>query len=103
MAEPFIFMDITGSSQSYIPYTMLEMASVVLQFGPVPINLTLSSLHACLVSVSPSYRIRDSDDPDTPGISALVNLGTSFVVSYHGEECEVRLGRKITVRDASVS
>ncbi len=101
--DPFIFVDISGSKQSYVPYTMLERASVILQFGKVPLNLTLSSLHACLVSVSPSYRIRDSDSPDTPGLSALVALGTSFIVSYQGDECEVRLGRKITVRDASAS
>jgi hypothetical protein len=96
-----ILMDITGSRQSYVPYTMLERAPVMLQFGRVPLTLTLSSLHACLVSVSPSYRIMDSDSPDEPCISSLVALGTSFVVAYRGEECEVRLGRKITVRDAT--
>lgn len=99
--EPFILLDITGSRQSYVPYTMLERAPVVLQLGSIPINLNLYSLQACLVSVSPAYRIKDSDSPDTPAISSIVNLGTSFVVTYQGEECEVRLGRKITVRDAS--
>ncbi len=101
--QPFIRMDITGMKQCYVPYTMLERTSVVLQFGKVPLTLTLSTLSACMVSVSNMHRIKDSDSPTELGISALVDVGTSFLLSYRGMECEVRLGRKITVRDACTS
>lgn len=107
MGEQFIRMDnrldITGSACGYVPYTMLERSPVILQFGKVPLNITLSSLHACLVSVSPSFQIRDSEAPEEAVLSTTVNLGTSFLVSYNGKECEVRLGRRITVRDADKS
>ena len=101
-------IDVTSSRQSYIPYTMLQRGSVCLMFGKVPLNITMSSLNSCLVSVPPSFRIKDSDrdfdmisdEAENTTLSAFVGLGTSFVVSYHGSECEVRLGRKITITDA---
>ena len=88
-------INVTGSQQSYIPYTMLERGAVCLMFGRVPLNITLSSLQTCLVSVPPAFRIRDSDryfdrtldrtfdrtdQPDNITLSVLVGLGTSFVV-----------------------
>ena len=117
-----ILIDITGSTRSYVPYTMLERAPVCLVLGKVRLNIVLSSLKSCLISVPPSFRIRDSDNesnhdrsdnsnslisPDSTQelgqdcvLSVTVRLGTSFVVSYHGSECEVILGRKITITDA---
>ena len=83
-------------SKYYVPLSELEKAPVTLHFRKVPISLVMSSLHTCLVSVPPIYRIEDSDS-STPCISATVNLGTSFLVWYDGFECEVRVGRRITI------
>jgi hypothetical protein len=45
--------------------------------------------------------MKDSEFPKNSVISAQVNLGTSFIISYAGSDCEVRLGRRITVTDNS--
>ncbi len=99
-----ILIDVTGSPRSYVPYTMLERAPVCLVLGKVRLNIVLSSLKSCLISVPPSFRIRDSDNESNHDrsdvLSVTARLGTSFVVSYHGSECEVILGRKITITDA---
>jgi hypothetical protein len=97
MVEGFTVLEI--SRQAYVPYTMLQRGPVILQLGRITITLTLSSANCCLVSVPPSFYFTDSESPNTSMISTHVNLGTSFLVSYRGEECEVRLGRRITVRD----
>ncbi len=96
-------LDITGSACQYVPYTMLERSPVTLQLGKASVHLTLSSEHSCLVSVSPLFRIKDSDAPGETALSVFVKLGTSFLTTYNGDECEVRLGRRITVRDVDTS
>jgi hypothetical protein len=40
-----------------------------------------------------------ADAPGDPFISVQVKLGTSFILVYKGCECEVRLGRRITITD----
>ena len=107
MAEPypsFIHIEATGRPTAYVPYSMLQRSPVVLKLGSIPLYITLSSLNSCLISVPAAYRIRDSDSisehqSDAHVVSAQVGLGTSFLVTYRGEECEVRLGRRIMVRD----
>jgi hypothetical protein len=87
-----------GNFKFYVPLSELEKGPVTLHFRKVPISLVMTSLNTCLVSVPPMYRIEDSDAP-APCISATVNLGTSFLIWYEGVECEVRIGRRITVSD----
>ena len=103
MAEPypsFIHIEATGRPTAYVPYSMLQRSPVVLKLGSIPLYITLSSLNSCLISVPAAYRIRDSEhQSDAHVVSAQVGLGTSFLVTYRGEECEVRLGRRIMVRD----
>lgn len=97
-------LDITGRACQYVPYTMLERSPVTLRLGKAPIHITLSSSHACLVSVSPLFLIKDSENESESEtvLSVVVKLGTSFLLTYNGDECEVRLGRRIMVKDADV-
>jgi hypothetical protein len=91
-------MDITDREHCFLPLSTLEKSPVTLQFGAVPITVVLANHHACLISVPSHFIFTDSDAPGRH-ISTQVGLGTSFVVSYKGQECEVRLGRRITVLD----
>ena len=95
-------IDITGRAQCYVPYTTLAKSPVTLMFSKVPITLIMTHPHACLVSVPPRFVFTDSDAPGRH-ISAPASLGTSFLVSYKGSECEVRLGRRITVLDSDTN
>ena len=96
-----------GMHYVYIPYQELAAAPVTLRVGQVPVTIVLASSSVCNVSIPPRFVIVDSmstgkmGKTDKNSISATVNLGTSFVLSYSGNECEVRLGRKITVTDQS--
>jgi hypothetical protein len=83
-------------SPCYVPYSKLESSPMTLYFGKVPIHLVLASPSTCLVSVPSQFRISDSDMPGAH-MTVIANLGTSFIVSYKGDECEVRLGRRITI------
>ncbi len=95
-------LDITGREQCFVPLAVLERSPVTLQFGSVPITLVLATPHACLVSVPSQFIFTDSDSPGKH-ISTLVSLGTSFIVAYKGLECEVRLGRRITILDSDTA
>jgi hypothetical protein len=90
--------DITGLKLHFIPYSKLEASPITLRFGRVFIHLLLASSTTCLVAVPPMFRISDSDSPGSH-VSVLANLGSAFLVSYKGAECEVRLGRRITIFD----
>lgn len=90
--------DITGRSPCYVPYAVLEKSPITLRFGKVPVHLVLASPSTCLISVSVLYLISDSDFPGKH-MSVTANLGTSFLLSYMEEECELRLGRRIIVLD----
>jgi hypothetical protein len=92
--------DITGRSQCYVPYAVLEKSPITLRFGKVPIHLVQNSPSTCLISVSVLFLISDSDFPGKR-MSVTANLGTSFLLSYMGVECEVRLGRRITILDTN--
>ena len=72
----------------FIPYSMLRASAVTLQFGQVPVTFSLSDEHTCRLSVPPSYALP---------VDSSVRVGTALVLEYRGVECEVRLGRKITV------
>ena len=94
-----ITLDITCRACQYVPYTMLERSDVTLQLGGATLHLTLLSKRSCMVYVPPLFLIMDSYAPGEIGLSVCVKVGTSFAVMYNGNECEVRLGRRITVRD----
>jgi hypothetical protein len=108
----------------YIPYSELAVSPVTLRLGCVPVTLILTAVQSCTVSIPPTFCMVDSDSisgsiSDSTSdsisdsisesmryklraentISAQVNLGTSFIISYKGSEWEVRLGRIITVTD----
>ncbi len=86
----------------FVPYLRLALSPITLHLGKVPIHLVLTSPTTCLVSVPPRFSITDSACANGSGklISVTTNIGTSFLVTYNGLECEVRLGRRITVLDA---
>ena len=87
----------------YIPYSDLAASPVTLHVGRVPVTLVLTSDKCCTISIPPSFIMADSESSSQHNcaISAQANLGTSFILSYQGSECEVRLGRIITVTDQS--
>lgn len=90
--------DITGRNPCYVPYAVLEKSPITLGFGKVPVHFVMTSPTTCLVSVPALFHIKDSDVPGKH-MSVTANLGTSFLLSYKGVECEVRLGRRITILD----
>ena len=93
-------VDITGQTQYYIPFSSLESSPITLIFNSVPVTIVLLSSTSCLITVpSKRYFFVDSDSPNRQTVSACAALGTPFILAYHGEECEVRLGRRITVLD----
>ena len=98
MLKPF---DITDRESCYVPYAALEKSPITLEFGKVPVHLVLTSLSTCLVTVPTLFRITGSDFPGNH-MSATANMGTSFLISYKGVECEVRLGRRITILDTYI-
>ena len=51
-------------------------------------TFSLSDEHTCRLSVPCSYALP---------VDSSVRVGTALVLEYRGVECEVRLGRKITV------
>lgn len=83
----------------YIPYNELASAPVTLRVGNVPVTIVLTSSSICTVSVPSRFVIADSMSSGDRVLSVKANLGTPFIISYRGNECEVRLGRKITVTD----
>ena len=85
---------------TFVPYSDLERSPVTLRFGRVAVHLVLDTPSTCLVSVPPRFRITDSDSPGAH-MSVVVSLGTSFIISFNGGESEVRLGRRIIVRDVN--
>ena len=95
-------IDITGRTQCYVPYDTLESSPVTLLLSEVPITLTMTHPHTCLVSVPPRFVFTDSEAPGRH-VSSPARLGTSFLVAYKGSECEVRLGRRITVLDSDTN
>jgi hypothetical protein len=92
------------SSHFYIAYADLAASPVTFHFNCVPVTFTLTSQRSCTVSIPPAFKMKDSeslaDMHDEYMISAQVNLGTSFILTYRGSECEVRLGRRITISDS---
>ncbi len=87
---------------TYISYKELAAGPVNLRVGRVPVTVILTSSSVCTISIPPKFIMTDTDAPSERVISAHANLGTSFVLAYNGVECEVRIGRKITVTDRDV-
>ena len=83
----------------HIPYDKLTGNFGCLLFGAVPYTVHLCPSDPerhCVLTLPEKFRVVDS-----PLKSALrVPLGGSFVLEYRGQECEVRVGRRILVRDA---
>jgi hypothetical protein len=75
-----------------IPYSMLCVSPVTLLFGQVPVTLSLCDPYTCQLSVPSTHQLPEA---------AYARVGTAFVLEYKGLECEVRLGRRITVTDGS--
>ena len=90
-----------STNYTYIPYNELAASPVTLRVGAVPVTIVLTSSAGCTVSIPAKFIMTDSNSPNVRVISAHANLGTSFILSYNGSECEVRIGRKITVTDQS--
>jgi hypothetical protein len=72
-----------------IPFSALPAA--VLLFRKVPLSVRLCEDGLCEIAVGRSYCIAPT--------CRKISVGTSFVVQYQGRECEVRVGRRITVLD----
>ncbi len=71
-------------------------------FGSVP--LTARACEAdpgnfCWISVSDNFTIQDPLPRGDVFHACRVPVGASFWVQYRGSECEVRVGRRISVRD----
>ena len=86
------------SDVRYIPYAMLHASPITFHFANIPVTLTLCDTETSLLSVAGRFKLTDSCNR-IPNPTHLVKMGTSFVLEYRGLECEVRLGRRITVLD----
>lgn len=71
-----------------------------LLFGKIPLTVDLTEEGHCSLTLAPAFLVRDQDTLQT-GTSLVARPGTSFVLQYSGRECEVRVGRRIFVSDAS--
>ena len=74
----------------FIPYSTLQASAVTVHFRQVPVTFSLSDPHTCAVSVPPLYMLAGD---------CTARVGTSVVLEYRGRECEVRLGRRITITE----
>jgi hypothetical protein len=74
----------------FIPYSTLLASAVTVHFGQVPVTFSLSDPRTCALSVPPLYKLPED---------CTARVGTSVVLEYRGFECEVRLGRRITVTE----
>ena len=73
--------------------------SSALLFGKVPMSVRLEDGGHCTLSLPAEFIVTDPDTGET-GRCLRAPLGTSFSLEYAGRECEVRVGRRIVVRDA---
>ena len=82
---------------SFLSYTDLESSRCSMCcFDKINLTLTLcrdDPTHFCVLSLPPNFTF------SPPCRHARVPLGSSFVLEYKGEECEVRVGRRILIVD----
>ena len=83
----------------YIPYATLHASPITFYFFSIPVTLRLCDADTSLLSVANEFKLLDACNC-LPNPMHLVKVGTAFVLEYKGHECEVRLGRRITVLDA---
>lgn len=85
----------------FIPCPSQAGQSISMLFGRVPITTRVCPHDPghCTLTLPPQFTLKD---PDTGGAGPGVRLGlgSSVVFQYAGQECEVRVGRRITVTDA---
>lgn len=91
--------DITGHRQCYVSYSALQAAPVTLRLGGAVVTLVLTAPDCCLVTVPSKFAIYDADTPKDRALCASVRPGSAFLMSYHDDECEVRLGHRFLVID----
>lgn len=92
----------------FVPFSELAHGYTVRLFGKVPLTARACETdpeHYCWVSVPGDFMMSDSVHPDPLPREAYcqsfrVPVGSSFWVQYREDECEVRVGRRISVRDA---
>ena len=80
----------------YIPYAMLHASPITFHFAGIPVTLRLCDAETSLLSVAGRFKLMDACNC-IPNPTHLVKTGTAFILEYRGRECEVRLGRRITV------
>jgi hypothetical protein len=81
----------------FIPYPWLsESPKEVLVFGDIPVYLCLSERNGrhCLITLSDSHRFHDTQAISVP-------VGTAFEIEYRGTVCEIQLGRRLVLCDAT--
>ncbi len=92
----------TMTDLRYVPYAMLHTSPVIIYFCQIPITLRLTGQHTATVSVPAAFRLLQADSEEFKfqhTQTQTVSAGTCFTLEYKGEECEVRVGRRIMAVD----
>ena len=80
----------------YIPYAMLHASPITFHFADIPVTIKLCDAETSILSVDGAFKLTDASNCIANPVH-LVKAGSAFVLEYKGLECEVRLGRRITV------
>ena len=80
----------------FVSYESFQNVQCVTIFRKITLTLTLCQddpTHFCILSLPPNFTFSLSCQ------HVKVPLGSSFVLEYKGQECEVRVGRRILITD----
>ena len=86
----------------YVPYAMLHTSPVIIFFCQIPITISLVEQETAVVYVPAAFRLLQADCVESERQhtqTQTVRAGTCFTLEYKGEECEVRVGRRIVAVD----
>lgn len=87
----------------FIPFSGLQEGFTIRLFGAVPLTARACEMdpcNFCWISVSDGFTIQDPLPRGDLSHACRVPVGSSFWVQYRDSECEVRIGRRISVQDA---
>jgi len=85
-----------------LPCPTQEAPTESVLFGVIPVvaRICPTNRQYCTLSLPVSYVVKDQDTGSV-GRAVRAKLGSPFILEYAGRECELRVGRRILVRDVS--